>query len=158
VAEPIAVGPIDTGADVDGLMRRPLPVAVATRTRNWRFPSTAMSVRTMRRELRPFLASSELPEQDVDDLVLAACEAATNGIEHARHPAEPFFDVQAEIEGRSVRIVVRDYGRWGAPQTAPGDRGRGLHMMTMLAAVSLTSGPLGTSVTLRNLVDGHVHR
>ena len=27
-------------------------------------------------------------------------------------------------------------------------------LMTMLAAVSLTSGPLGTSVTLRNLADG----
>jgi anti-sigma regulatory factor (Ser/Thr protein kinase) len=145
VAEPIHTG---TGS----------PAAVATRTRDWRFPSTAMSVRTMRRELRPFLASSGLPEQDVDDLVLAACEAAANGVEHARHPAEPFFDVQAEIEGSSVCIVVRDYGRWTPPNADPGNRGRGLHMMTMLAAVSLTSGPLGTSVTLRNLVGGHVGR
>jgi anti-sigma regulatory factor (Ser/Thr protein kinase) len=151
---------IDTGTDVGGEIGGLSLVAVATRTRDWRFPSTAMSVRTMRRELRPFLASSELPEQDVDDLVLAACEAAANGVEHARQPAEPFFDVQAEIEGRSVRVVVRDYGRWNAPDTVPGNRGRGrgLHMMTMLAAVSLTSGPLGTSVTLRNLVDGHVAR
>jgi anti-sigma regulatory factor (Ser/Thr protein kinase) len=163
VAEPIDTGavetaPIEPGADVDEATGGGSPVAVATRTRDWRFPSTAMSVRTMRRELRPFLASSELPEQDVDDLVLAACEAAANGIEHARHPAEPFFDVQAEIDGRNVRIVVRDYGRWTPPNADPGNRGRGLHMMTMLAAVSLTSGPLGTSVTLRNLVGGHVGR
>jgi anti-sigma regulatory factor (Ser/Thr protein kinase) len=150
VAEPIA-----SGLDVDGMPGGGPPVAVGARTMDWRFPSTAMSVHAMRRKLRPFLSSSELPEQDVDDLVLAACEAATNGIEHARHPAEPFFDVQAEIEGRSVRIVVRDYGRWTTPDAEPGNRGRGLHMMTMLAAVSLTSGPLGTSVTLRNLVDGH---
>jgi anti-sigma regulatory factor (Ser/Thr protein kinase) len=158
VAEALDIGPIDGGPDVDGVIGGRLPIAVATRTRDWRFPSTAMSVGTMRRELRPFLASSELPEQDVDDLVLAACEAATNGVEHARQPAEPFFDVQAEIEGRSVRVVVRDYGRWTDPHPAPGNqsRGRGLHMMTMLAAVSLTSGPLGTSVTLRNLVDGRV--
>jgi len=158
VAEPLHPRPVDRGADVHGVTSAGSPVAVATRTREWRFPSTAMSVRTMRRELRPFLASSELTEQDVDDLVLAACEAATNGIEHARHPAEPFFDVQAEIDGHSVRIVVRDYGRWTPPNADPGNRGRGLHMMTMLAAVSLTSGPLGTSVTLRNLVGGHIGR
>jgi anti-sigma regulatory factor (Ser/Thr protein kinase) len=158
VAEPIDPGPVDRSADVDGVTSTGSPVAVATRRRVWRFPSTAMSVRTMRRELRPFLASSELPEKEVDDLVLAACEAAANGVEHARHPAEPFFDVQAGIEGRSVCIVVRDYGRWTPPNADPGNRGRGLHMMTMLAAVSLTSGPLGTSVTLRNLVGGHVGR
>jgi anti-sigma regulatory factor (Ser/Thr protein kinase) len=157
VAEPIDIESLDTGP-IAGVTSGGALVAVATRTRDWRFPSTAVSVRTMRRELRPFLASSGLPEPDVDDLVLAACEAAANGIEHAGHPAEPFFDVQAEIEGRSVRIVVRDYGRWTTPMTGPGNRGRGLHMMTVLAAVSLTSGPLGTSVTLRNLVDGHVGR
>ena len=150
--------PMDSGSDVPGGIGERTPAAAGTRTRDWRFPSTAQSVRAMRHALRPFLASSGLPEQDVDDLVLAACEAAANGIEHARHPAEPFFDVQAEIAGRSVRIVVRDYGRWTAPQALPGSRGRGLHMMTMLAAVSLTSGPLGTSVTLRNLVDGHTDR
>ena len=97
---------------------------------------------------------SGLPDTEIDDLVLAACEAVTNGIEHARYPTEPFFDVQAEIEGRRVQIVVRDYGRWTTQPVDPGHRGRGLHMMTMLAAVSVTSGPLGTTVTLRNLVDG----
>jgi anti-sigma regulatory factor (Ser/Thr protein kinase) len=148
--------PIDMGPAVDGEIGGRSPIAVARRTRDWRFPSTAMSVCTMRHELRPFLESADVPEHDVDDLVLAACEAAANGIEHARHPAVPFFDVQAEIEGRSVRIVVRDYGRWTAPHSVPDNRGRGLPMMTMLAAVSLTSGPLGTSVILRNLVDGHV--
>ena len=54
------------------------------------------------------------------NLVLAAGEAAANGVEHARHPTEPFFDVQAEIEGHSVRIVVRDYGRWTTPIIGPG--------------------------------------
>jgi anti-sigma regulatory factor (Ser/Thr protein kinase) len=106
----------------------------------------------MRLELRPFLAASGLPDADVDDLVLAACEAATNGVEHARHPVQPYFDVDAEVDGHRGRVVVRDYGRWTAGQTDPGDRGRGLHMMTMLAAVSLTSGPDGTTVTLSSLV------
>src|SRR3954469_11865989 len=78
--------------------------------RNWRFPATAVSVRDLRQELRPFLRGSGLPDGDIEDLVLAACEAATNGIEHARHPTQPCFDVLAEIDGRRVRVVVRDYG------------------------------------------------
>src|SRR4051794_37532340 len=115
VAEPIA-----SGLDVDGMPGGGPPVAVGARTMDWRFPSTAMSVHAMRRKLRPFLSSSELPEQDVDDLVLAACEAATNGIEHARHPAEPFFDVQAELQGHSVSssCVTTDGGPRRRPNLA----------------------------------------
>jgi anti-sigma regulatory factor (Ser/Thr protein kinase) len=137
--------PIDEGLESQS--------AHAVLSRDWRFPSTAWSVRAMRHELRPFLSLSELPASTIDDLLLAACEAAANGVEHARNPAEPFFDVHAEVDGPKVRILVRDYGRWATRRADPGDRGRGLHMMTMLAAVTLTSGSLGTSVTLRNLVD-----
>jgi anti-sigma regulatory factor (Ser/Thr protein kinase) len=155
VAEPVA----DLGSSMRAGVRALAPLEVREMhsdalTRDWRYPSTALSVRSMRRDLRPFLMSSELPDAEVDDLVLAACEAAANGIEHAQHPTEPFFDVQAEVEGRQVRIVVRDYGRWTMRRVGPGHRGRGLRMMTTLAAVCLTSWPLGTSVTLRNLVDG----
>jgi anti-sigma regulatory factor (Ser/Thr protein kinase) len=106
----------------------------------------------LRRQLRSFLGACRLPAADLEDLVLAACEAATNGIEHARYPSEPFFDVQAEIDDTLVRVVVRDYGRWtpGGPDGA----GLGLHLMTGLTAVSVTSGPGGTSVTLSAVVDG----
>lgn len=129
-------------------------VTAPARSRNWRFPSTALAIRSVRRELRLFLGTSGLPGTEVDDLVLAACEAASNSIEHARHPTEPYVDVRVEIDGHRVCIVVRDFGRWTTPRIDDGQRGRGLHMMTMLTAVSLTSGPLGTTVTLRNLVDG----
>jgi anti-sigma regulatory factor (Ser/Thr protein kinase) len=148
VAEPIDTDLTGPSAAV------PLAAMPDPRTREWRFPSTAMSVRRMRHELRPFLTGSGLPEAEIDDLVLAACEAATNGIDHAQNPAEPFFDVEAEVDTRRIRIVVRDYGRWTTGRIDHGNRGRGLHMMTALAAVSLTSRPSGTWVTLRNLVDG----
>ena len=137
---------------VDGLDAP--PVADTTggpQSCDWRFPSAAASVPAVRRALRLFLAQAPLPARDVDDLVLAACEAATNAIEHALGSTELFFDVRAEIDGTGVQIVIRDYGRWSTAMPSPGDRGRGLRMMTMLTAVSLISGPLGTSVTLRNL-------
>jgi anti-sigma regulatory factor (Ser/Thr protein kinase) len=125
-----------------------------SRIRTWRFPYAAVAVPTMRAELRRFLTEFGLTDPTVDDLILAACEAAANCVEHARHPTEPFFDVQAGVLGREARIVIRDHGRWTTRHVDPGHQGRGLHMMTMLAAVSLTSGPEGTTVTLRNLVDG----
>ena len=117
----------------------------------WRFPVAGTSVRGVRRALRPFLADAELPDNDVDDLVLATCEAAANAVEHAVHPTEHFFDLTAETDDGRVEIVVRDYGRWRTDRTPPGDGGHGLLMMSTLAAVTLTSGPFGTTVTLRRL-------
>jgi anti-sigma regulatory factor (Ser/Thr protein kinase) len=149
VADPVELVE-SSGGSRAAVLEFPVPVR---QTRTWRFPAAPLSVREMRRELRPFLTASRLPDGDLDDLVLAACEAAANGIEHARDPTQPFFDVLAEIDGRRVRIVVRDYGRWDTERHDAGDRGRGLLMMTMLAAVSLASGPRGTSVTLHSLVD-----
>jgi anti-sigma regulatory factor (Ser/Thr protein kinase) len=140
---------------VEPVPPRPLRAHVTVpppRTRDWRFPATASSVRRVRQELRPFLELSGLSTHEIDDLLLAACEAAANGIEHAQHPTEPYFDVQAEVDGPRIRIAIHDYGRWNPAPSDPVDRGRGLHMMTMLVAVSLTSGPHGTTVTLRNLV------
>ena len=116
----------------------------------WRFPVAGTSVRGVRRALRPFLADAELPDNDVDDLVLAACEAAANAVEHAVHPTEHFFDLTAETDDGRVEIVVRDYGRWRSDRS-PEDGGRGLLMMSTLAAVTLTSGPVGTTLTLRRL-------
>jgi anti-sigma regulatory factor (Ser/Thr protein kinase) len=156
VADPVDHVPGEPLAIAGRMRAAPAVLAPARdpRRRDWRFPSSASSLRALRRELRPFLSSTGLPENEVDDLVLAACEAAANSVEHAGQSAEPFFDVQAESDGQRVRIVIRDHGRWTPRRDGCGDRGRGLHMMTRLAAVTLTSGRDGTSVTLRSLVDG----
>jgi anti-sigma regulatory factor (Ser/Thr protein kinase) len=101
----------------------------------------------MRRGLRAFLDDAGLSHDEVEDLVLAACEAATNAGEHAQHSTEPFFDVATQIAGGVVTIVVRDYGQWRAPGSSP-HRGRGLAMMRVLADTSVAVGAHGTTVTL----------
>jgi hypothetical protein len=65
--------------------------------RQWRWPSIPTSVRAMRLELRPLLDMSGLPDDELEDLVLAAGEAGANAVEHARPPALPFFDVLTEV-------------------------------------------------------------
>jgi anti-sigma regulatory factor (Ser/Thr protein kinase) len=115
----------------------------------WRLPARPESVPAMRRELRMLLDDTDLPDGEVYDLLLAACEATTNAIEHACEPTEPFVDVLFEVVDGRVTIVVRDHGRWrDGPATL--HRGRGLPMMRLLADTAVQTYPHGTTVTLRS--------
>ncbi|WP_369252641.1 ATP-binding protein [Geodermatophilus amargosae] len=114
----------------------------------WRFLSMPTSVRGMRQDLHDLLDGT-VPSADlVDDLVLAASEAADNAVEHAQRPTQPFFDVCAEIDGSGVTVTVRDHGTWRQPRI-PTVRGRGLAMMDALAETTVTASVRGTTVTIR---------
>ena len=115
----------------------------------WRLRSVDSAIPWMRRGLRAFIADTDLSEDEREDLVLAACEAGTNAVEHAQQPTEPFFDVFIEIADGLVTIVVRDHGQWQQPTSDP-YRGRGLAMMHVLADTTVTTRTHGTTVTLRN--------
>jgi anti-sigma regulatory factor (Ser/Thr protein kinase) len=99
--------------------------------------------------LQAFLGGRSLTGDQLYDLVLAACEAASNAIEHAQRPSEPFFDVLTEFDDGRVSILVRDFGEWREGLAGP-HRGRGLGMMRALTDMSLASEPGGTTVTLRS--------
>src|SRR5215212_1589465 len=115
----------------------------------WHLPSTELSVRSLRHGLRAVLDDSGVAADDLNDLLLAACEAATNAIEHAQEPSQPFFDVLVEGHDGDVTIVVHDHGRWRDGPVGP-YRGRGLQMMRALADTTITSRPQGTTVTMRH--------
>jgi anti-sigma regulatory factor (Ser/Thr protein kinase) len=106
-------------------------------------------VTVLRRGLNDFLREAELTDDERYDLLLAACEAASNAIEHAGNPSEPFFDVLTEIGDAGVTIVVCDHGQW---REAPAGtyRGRGLAMMRVLVDATVDARPQGTTVTLRS--------
>jgi len=123
--------------------------AGSDRFREWRLPTTASSVTVLRRGLHAFLRGTPLSGDQLYDLLLAACEAASNAVEHAQHPSEPFFDVLTEVDDERVSILVRDFGEWREGLAGP-HRGRGLGMMRALADMSLVSQPGGTTVTLRS--------
>ncbi|MGY2078974.1 ATP-binding protein [Modestobacter sp. SYSU DS0657] len=126
----------------------PPPAADGVSRERWRFASVPQSIAGLRRALRRFLAAAELDEDQAYDLTLAACEAATNAIEHAQDPSEPFFDVTAEAGADAVVITVRDYGQW-RERVPSMDRGRGGMLMSALADITATPGPEGTTVVIR---------
>ena len=123
--------------------------AVRERCREWRLPSTPGSVTVLRRELRAYLQGTSLSGEQLYDLLLAACEAASNAIEHAQRPSQSFFDVLTEVDHERVSILVRDFGEWLEP-IAGSHRGRGMGMMRALTDMSLVSNAGGTTVTLRS--------
>jgi anti-sigma regulatory factor (Ser/Thr protein kinase) len=118
------------------------------RRRKWHLHSVESSVIALRRELSVFLDTVGLSDAEFYDLILAVSEAATNAVEHAQHPAEPFFDVSAEVEDGEVTIVVQDHGGWLPPGSSL-YRGRGLAMMRVLADTTVEAGTHGTTVTIR---------
>lgn len=115
----------------------------------WRLPAVLSSVVLMRRRMRGLFDDSALADDAIEDLLLAASEAANNAVEHAQRPTEPFFDVCAEVGDEQVTIIIRDYGGW-RQQTLPSDRGRGLAMMRALGDTTVTICSHGTTVTIRS--------
>lgn len=98
-----------------------------------RLVAVPASASIVRERLRAWLAAQGWPEPDLDDVVLAVNEAVTNSIEHGyagREPGEVLVHgrVEGGPDGRAVRLLVQDAGRWRRPR-APGYRGRGLPVM-----------------------------
>lgn len=119
----------------------------------WRLASTAASIPVLRRGLRAWLADAGVGEDQAYDLLLAACEAATNAVEHAQDPTEPFVDVAAASDGGHVQITVRDYGQW-RERVPSMDRGRGSTLISAFAEVIATPSPEGTTVVIRAALAG----
>jgi CheY-like chemotaxis protein/anti-sigma regulatory factor (Ser/Thr protein kinase) len=114
---------------------------------SWRFPSSPSSIPLVRRRLRELLERAGVGDDQTYDLLLAACEAATNAFEHAQDPAESFFDVGVRVDEREVRITVRDYGQWRERPPSM-DRGRGGTLMSAVAEITAIPSPEGTTVLI----------
>jgi signal transduction histidine kinase/ActR/RegA family two-component response regulator len=138
---PVAVEPLTTAGPIGPQPRRDGVL--------WRLPSTPSSVPQLRRRLRALLDEAGVDPDQAYDLLLAACEAATNAVEHAQDPIEPYVDVRATVTGELVEVSVRDYGQW-RERMASLDRGRGSTLMTAVGEVTATPGPEGTTVVIRS--------
>ncbi|RBY91985.1 histidine kinase [Blastococcus sp. TF02-8] len=141
----VALSPVPVEAP-----ERPAPppaVADAGHRAAWELPSQASSVPVLRRRLRSVLREAGVDDDQAYDLLLAACEAASNAIEHAQDPTEPVIEVTAHVADDLVEITVRDHGQW-RERVPSMDRGRGSTLMSAFADVTATPSPEGTLVRI----------
>ncbi|RBY89660.1 histidine kinase [Blastococcus sp. TF02A-30] len=117
----------------------------------WRLPSEVSSIPVARRRLRAVLDAAEVGPDQAYDLLLAACEAVSNAVEHAQDPTEPYVDVAVAVTDGRVRITVRDFGQW-RERVPSMDRGRGSTLMSAFADVTATPSPEGTTVVISTLL------
>ena len=110
----------------------------------------------LRRAIRHSLAEvpAAIPDEVVDDLVLAVSEAATNAILYGSDDAQP-VTVTVRVGGGWIQATIRDRGRPDALRTAPvaSLRGRGLWLIGQLVdELRLAKARPGTLVTLRRRI------
>ena len=114
--------------------------------------ASPVNARQLRVRFQEWLQMLGAPVTLVDNLTLAVYEALANVVEHAYPPdcAHPLMRLQARVDHRQVLITISDHGRWRAPASGPGYRGRGLAMMRSLTtALHLHRSAKGTTVRMR---------
>ena len=113
--------------------------------------ATPQEAARLRHELAAWLAL-DVPDEPLEDLVLAAYEAIANAAEHAyanhTNPEGP-IRLHAHRTRDCVLITVGDEGTWRVP-SGQGFRSRGLALMRLLVPdVHLGPNHTGTAVHLR---------
>ncbi len=119
-------------------------------------PSRPAGLAGLRRSLHAWLDGAGVAADPADDLVLIACEAVSNAIEHGYGLAgDRVVRITAATDGERVHLTVRDSGTWRAPSADPGFRGRGMPVMAALAdSFSIDRTAAGTAVHLSRRITG----
>jgi anti-sigma regulatory factor (Ser/Thr protein kinase) len=113
-----------------------------------RVPADPGKLRAVRRRLDRWLSSLGVDPDVGRDIVLACSEACANAIEHAYGAKGGIVEVEGQLMGDDVEIVVRDGGRWRPARD--GDRGRGLSVIrASMDHLEIARGDQGTEVRMR---------
>ncbi len=116
-------------------------------------PATFDQLAPLRRRLGTWLTVLGADVDEQYTIVLGACEAATNAIEHAYGPADATFELDASVHGDEVQLSIQDHGRWREPRGI--DRGRGLMLMeALMDRLEVERTPQGTTVRMVKRIAG----
>ncbi|HEX6654181.1 MAG TPA: SpoIIE family protein phosphatase [Thermoleophilaceae bacterium] len=116
-----------------------------------RFPAEVQSIPGLRRLLGRWLDEAGATRRDIDDLTLAAAEAAANAIEHAYGLAPGVVELHASTDDDNVTVEISDFGNWRPPRGT--HRGRGLLLMEGLTDdVEVVRTGEGTTVELKRRI------
>jgi anti-sigma regulatory factor (Ser/Thr protein kinase) len=93
-------------------------------------PCRPSTLAPLRRMLRHWLSGGPVSRDELQDVLVAVSEAATNAIEHAYGPIDASYLVEGWLSGDRVVVTVTDSGAWRERRGA--ERGRGTHLMREL--------------------------
>ena len=126
------------------LYSRPAPLDIE-------FAAEPDELAAVRRQLRGWLRQLSLTGVLPQDVMIAACEACANAIEHGyRDSPGGTVRLRVEVSGGDIRITVADRGRWRTPRQVR-YRGNGLKLIrATMRDVVITSGEAGTTVQMRS--------
>jgi len=109
----------------------------------------------MRRAIRTWATQWGASRREVDDIVLATGEAATNVIEHAYGPSGGPLEIRATHRHGEIVVSVRDEGHLAGPRED--GRGRGFSLMAMLVdSIDINQHGTGTEVRLHRRLGAEV--
>ena len=122
-------------------------------TARWSFDVTAEAPGNARQAIREFAASAGATAWALDSIALCVTEAMTNGVVHAyRNDDRPApIEMEAEHDGDSLWVRVRDHGHGLVPRLDSPGLGLGLPLISQMSASSEVVSPQhgGTEVTMR---------
>lgn len=120
-----------------------------------RVPAVPASLTEIRAAVRRWTAASDVPAEEVADLLLAIGEATTNVVEHAYGPGGGDIELRIELRGSDELVAtVRDEGDWRTPRGE--NRGRGIPIIRGCSDhVDIEHSRGGTTVTIHRRVSLH---
>lgn len=100
--------------------------------RTWEMSATRVAPAEARRAVRDYAVLLDLPERQIEDIVLCVSEAVANVTQHAYRGREPGrCDIDASVDG-DLRICVRDEGSGFTPRIGDDRLGLGLPIIARL--------------------------
>ena len=110
-------------------------------------PCRPTTLAPLRRMLRHWLSGVRASPVELQDILVAVSEAATNAIEHAYGPIEASYRVEGWRSEDRVTVTVTDSGSWRERRSV--GRGRGTHLMRgLMDGFELHASGAGTVVEL----------
>ena len=114
-----------------------------------RVPATAEHLPIVRQALRGFLEADGVPQERIEDVLLAVTEACANVVRHAyrEDDSEGNVDLIAGVGDGAVTVTVVDRGLGFAPRVDSPGLGLGLPVMAALATrLEISTGDEGGTV------------
>jgi PAS domain S-box-containing protein len=117
-----------------------------------RMPAEPRVLAPLRHTIRRWLRGVEASERETYEILVACGEACANAIQHPYGAREGYLEIELELRGSEIDVVVRDTGSWRPSPRRDGGRGMEL-MQALMDSVEFERTARGTAVRMRRRLE-----